>query len=582
MKAFAKFYDYQTEAKNATKGRDKGIVCLPTGTGKTFLEAGIIAETILEEPGFKTYVINAPRILLSFQLCKEVYQFLLQCGVEARYMFVHSGGTLEERDIEDIRVAENEANDAYIPYSIFLNGTDKTSITAAMETARAQKLPLILISTYNSCERIESARIALNLPPVRLVVNDEAHYLVQERFFDILHTLAYQQCFFFTATTKETPSNEGRGMNNEDAYGPLLYSLEPRRAMDMGRIVRPRIHFVTTDHKVSSEEEIEAVTVTLIEQAFRQHHQRLVKDAGDRDLEIPGLTPTPLDPKMLVSLRGVEDIVRFMKSRQYENMRAAGVDIFAIASNDQVGNNINRERMSRPEFLKKLKISGNDPTKKLLALHFDILTEGIDVNGFTGLLVLRNLTKTKFIQSYGRTARLHPIDRENIEKKRIIPWEWKKQMKPFSYVLIPDIATHTNDQKQGLINLIEIMREYGYDFAEHIIGDQSLHGVHEEEGMESLTEQNAATQLSLELEKLFAEFESEEAAALAQTDPETEFTMQRAIALGLGRRKTIKTPLGRGVVTGFKKGKIQVNTEDGQPLLFDIENILTEETKKQT
>jgi hypothetical protein len=259
-----------------------------------------------------------------------------------------------------------------------------------------------------------------------------------------------------------------------------------------------------------------------------------------------------------------------MESRHYANMRAAGVDIFAIASNDQVGNNINRERMSRPEFLKRLKIAGNDPTRKLLALHFDILTEGIDVNGFTGLLVLRNLTKTKFIQSYGRTARLHPVDRENIEKKRIIPWEWKKQMKPFSYVLIPDIATHTNDQKQGLINLIEIMREYGYDFAEHIIGDQSLHGIHEDEGLESLTEQDAATQLSLQLEKLFAEFEAEEAAALAETDPDAEFTMQRAIALGIGRRKMVETPKGNAIVVGFEKNGLKVKTDDGQPLLFEL------------
>jgi len=580
MNPFDKFYDYQNEAKAATKGQPKGILCLPTGTGKTFLEAGIIAETILEEPGFQIYVINAPRILLSFQLAKEAYQFLLQCGLEARYMFVHSGGSLEERDTEDIRIAANEATEAQIPYSTFLHGTDTATICKAMEDAKTMNVPLICIATYNSCERVELARQKLDLPPLRLVVNDEAHYLVQERFFDVLHTLTYQQCLFFTATTKETPSPEGRGMNNVDAYGPVLYSLSPRDAMDRGRIVRPRLHFVTTKIKLENGDEVDAYTNYLIKEAFKQHENHLAFTARERDTSIPGITAEALNPKMLVALRGVGEIIGFLNSEEYRQMREQNVEIFAISSNDAVGNNINKDRKNRPEFLKILKAVGNDPTKKVLALHFDILTEGIDVNGFTGLLALRYLTKTKLIQGYGRTARLHPTDRKNIEDKVILPWEWKKQMKPFSYVLLPDIATQTNDQKQSLIDLIWMMREYGYDFAEHILGDQMIRAAQEDDPLASLLEKEKEEQLALKLEELFAELEASEAAALAETDPKGEFTWNLAIALGLGRRITVKTPQGLGIITGFSGENVEVKAEEGQPLLFTLEEMKNPAYKK--
>ena len=95
----SKLYDYQLAAVDATDKNDKGIVCMPTGTGKTFVQASVIAKEILKSKGkFGIYVINAPRIMLSYQLLKEVYSFLTYAGIDARYMSVHSGGS---NDMED-------------------------------------------------------------------------------------------------------------------------------------------------------------------------------------------------------------------------------------------------------------------------------------------------------------------------------------------------------------------------------------------------------------------------------------------------------------------------------------------------
>jgi superfamily II DNA or RNA helicase len=101
MNTLEKLYSYQKEATTKTFYNNKGIICLPTGTGKTFIQAAIIANDMELNPNqFRMYVINVPRILLSFQLFKEVYTFLTSAGIEARYMFVHSGGKTDESELE--------------------------------------------------------------------------------------------------------------------------------------------------------------------------------------------------------------------------------------------------------------------------------------------------------------------------------------------------------------------------------------------------------------------------------------------------------------------------------------------------
>ena len=81
---FDTLYDHQKLALNAIMRENIGKIILPTGTGKTFIQAATIAMNILENPMDNSWpysctnvhIVQVPRILLSYQILNEVYFFL--------------------------------------------------------------------------------------------------------------------------------------------------------------------------------------------------------------------------------------------------------------------------------------------------------------------------------------------------------------------------------------------------------------------------------------------------------------------------------------------------------------------------
>lgn len=459
MKALDKLYQYQKEAVSTTFFNNKGIIILPTGTGKTFCQASIIAnDVMMNRNQFRMYVINAPRILLTFQLLKEVYSFLTLEGIEARYMFVHSGGKTDEKELEDMRVQAN-AYGSDIPFSEIGSGTSISGVQDMIDKAKMQRLPLICFSTYNSADKIELAR-QINNESISIVMNDEAQYLVQEQFHDIINELQSSRKYFFTATTIHTESDLGRGMNNVDVYGEVLYQMTPRQAIDMGKMVRPRLHIVTTQD-VYTTDDYERSISRIVYESFHQHKE-VIKD---------------LNPKILISVKGSNDIRKFITSDEYRTLRGEGVEIYAVASHEEIGNDINGQKVRRQDFLKRLKEDGNDRSKSIIVLHYDILAEGIDVSGFTGIMPLRSLNKSKFLQTYGRSARLDKDDRVALDKGLITPNDLDMMNKPYAYIIIPNVIHSNEDDKANLTRIITELRSYDYKPHELIVSSTMVNGI---------------------------------------------------------------------------------------------------------
>lgn len=492
-------YDYQTEAVNVTQYNNKGILVLPTGTGKTMIQSAIIEKFM--SGGFQLFVINAPRIILTYQLLKEVYTYMVERGIEVRYHFVHSGSAVDESELEELRVRANDEG-FNIPYADIDSSTSSIRLTDAIGKCIQTDVPLIIFSTYNSAERIEDARQQLNIP-ISVVLNDEAHYLVQERFHDILHILASDRCYFFTATTRHTASDKGRGMNNIDSYGEVIYTLLPREAIERGKMVRPRIHLIKTEGVHTSEDYDSSFNV-VIHSSFKQHKIYLNEHHPN------------LSPKILVSTRGSNDIKNFLLSREYQTLREQGVEVYAIASNEEIGNNINGVKVKRQEFLKQLKQCGKDINKEMLILHIDILTEGIDVPGITTIMPLRELNKSRFIQTFGRCARLDIRDREILENGTITPNDLDRMNKPYAWVILPFITQTNRDDSESMRNIIYELREFGFNPSEDVIGEVELRGITEEEDLDMFNELNRRNGSTGNIiQQIISDIESENMASLS-------------------------------------------------------------------
>ena len=501
MNILSGLYNYQQDAVRSTDLEPKGIIVMPTGTGKTMVQSGIIAKDIfMNRNQFRIYVINAPRIILTYQLLREVFKFLTERGIEARYHFTHSGSMVDEEDLESIRVESNlDGNN--IPFSEIDSTTSSHRLLDVMVKTREQELPLIIFSTYNSANVIEDARKQIKFP-VSILINDEGHYLVQERFHEVLNTLKTSRTYSFTATLRNTKSENGLGMNNMLAYGKKIFSITPRECIDRGKMVRPRLHIFRTNGVYSSLDFDKSLN-SIIFNAFHSHKQLL-----------ENIHPT-ISPKLLISTRGTEDMKNFISSNYYNQLRESGVDIFTISSHEEIANDFNGKKVKRQEFLQTLREYGMDRNRMIMVLHYDILTEGVDVLGMNACLPLRSLAKYKFLQLYGRVSRLDPEDRKKLDNGEIGPHDLDMFNKPYAYVLLPWITEINKDDSEFIKGIVQELREYGFDSSEDIVGDFNPKGINEEVTMDvsSTPTRNIRTTGNL-IDEVLSEIEDESIARL--------------------------------------------------------------------
>jgi len=197
----------------------------------------------------------------------------------------------------------------------------------------------------------------------------------------------------------------------------------------------------------------------VIMKTFAVHEKVLFKDSA---------APQHLGAKVLVKCPAVKDIwsIREELMEKYKGK----VHIFAGSSwsTEEETFYQNNEGMSKTKFLERIQELKNNDTA--IILHYDILTEGIDVPGITGVMFLSKIlpSLSTLIQTIGRSTRLHPIDRPKIFTGKLTTSERDKWVKPFCYVMIPVLS---HEMEASYKNMAETLRKlrYEYDFQPRII-----------------------------------------------------------------------------------------------------------------
>ncbi len=443
---------HQNEAIEAINKINEGIIKLPTGSGKTFIQTLAIERNITN--GFNwvgsdqvpVFVILSPRILLSNQLYLDVKEELVERNKDCQYLIVHSGRT---EDKKNWKLVSKEYNPREIKST-----TRISDIQKEYNKAQEEKVPLIIFGTYDSSERIVNSEI-----PVYMLLCDEAHYLVTEEFGWIPHENespevrqfnAYRK-YYFTATLKETASDNSIGMNNERLFGPIIYTKTPQELIIAGEIIRPRMHLVDVPGDGDSLDK----DVNAIIESFKDHrvNVNVLRNVG---------------AKMLVVTRGTEDlndIVHHERMQTFLKDRPT-LTIFDISS--YYHPRINGKVIKREKFLFDLKNLKDH--EEAIILHINILTEGIDVPGISGVMFMNNIKLSKFLQTLGRATRLHDDDRKKLYNGTLLSKDLHKFVKPYAWIIIPIYdETIGDDIRQRISNFVYALRSYGFKASEDVV-----------------------------------------------------------------------------------------------------------------
>lgn len=434
-----KLRNYQSEGCNAVIKTNLGQVIAPTGTGKSVIQGAVFNTLITNKPGFGIYVVLTPRIMLTNQLMQDVGKQLIKSNVVIAALTIHSGRAAEFSD-------DNEDDD-YIRMIYAKVGNKSTTnsaeaITAIEDTKFAQK-PLLICCTYDSVPTLvralrESSNCATQ------VLCDEAHYIVEKKFHQNISNLKpwAEKMHFFTATQKITKGGQGNGMNNEEFYGPVVFRRAPRQMIDEGFMVRPRIHYEIAEQN--------AAWSRMVSDAFIEHQSQVAKNDA------------AYNAKMLVCCNGTKTIKEIIDSPGFMDWcKEEEIAVFAVSS--AYGASINNKEVDRNKFLKQLK----EHTGKAIVLHINILTEGIDVPDITGVMFIRNMGLTRFLQSLGRATRVLKDDTgkatDDFEQNCKL---WKK---PYAWVIVAERDGDNEGKTADLHRMVEDMRDAGFEPTEEVV-----------------------------------------------------------------------------------------------------------------
>lgn len=439
----------------------RGQIILPTGVGKTLVQVYAILKELTSLPpgdkGLPTYgvaLMASHRILLCEQLILETVKVAMQLGIPFNVLTVASNGI----DEGDVALLDIEGVGDFKKKHLVKKTTSSKEVLEFAEMTKKMHRMLLVVCTYQSM-----ARLAGILPNIACM--DEAHTTTEEDKHGHVGLMlpSMAKAFFFTATS--VTGCNGRGMDSTEFYGQVLNVVAPRAAIDSHDILPPMMHTVRVTMakvpkvKASTKEKVKSDLTkddrAVIQAAYKAHREIVLHTSKGK-----------VAPKLLISVAGVKDMVALITNVSFNKWALqSGVQVIAFSSG--MGYYANGLDTTRKEALERLR--GLKENEGALILHYDILTEGIDLPNITGVLPLRELNKVKFLQLLGRAARLQKDDRiliyadttgttgssvDSVEHKVIAD---PRLLKPVYWVIhCPQLNVHAVDSN---LSLVEIIRE---------------------------------------------------------------------------------------------------------------------------
>jgi hypothetical protein len=171
--------------------------------------------------------------------------------------------------------------------------------------------------------------------------------------------------------------------------------------------------------------------------------------------------------KLLVVTKGSEHLNDLVHHPVIQDLlyTRPNLKVFDISSAFQP--RINGEIVGREEFLSKLQNLSD--LEEAIIFHINILSEGIDVPGITGVMIMNNMKLSKFLQTLGRATRLYLRDRLSLYDGKLQPNELNRFVKPYAWVIIPVNDVDGEDLRAELMDIIYALRSYGFKASEDVV-----------------------------------------------------------------------------------------------------------------
>lgn len=470
----------QKELINKIQINDKINIYIPTGTGKGFMMFFDVLFNIHKNLT-DTIAIASHRLNLNDQHGQDLFSILTPYAGDVGFIVVGSETITLKKDRVD--GSRNKTYYDWLPYlkakhtplnKLIKRTTKNKEVIEWTEKFHNEGKKVIIISTYQSLRALKNIEIDK-------IYCDEAHTLAsaseQSDFKDSFLSLNIKKSVFFTATPKDLSEKEDSSvsrflMNNVEIFG-VREGWKYGYCVEQGYITTPIVHLSSPSTPIVGKISIND-KVKFAKDSYLVH---------DRYVSEKSLIKDMFRGKMLIKCAGIAEMweVFSLLKKELPNVTiAAGASKGEGNSNDNhiIGDKVYHKRN---EYIEVLRSYADDAP--LIVLHVMTMTEGINIDGLTGVLFLLEKLPTdkELLQNIGRAMRLHKQDRDRmfnglLEAKDKLNW-----VKPYCSVIIPYWDSSTKDNADHIAEKIKsISKTLDYEFHwDIILGDDMPVGVAE-------------------------------------------------------------------------------------------------------